>query len=436
MAAHVFPEDYFAEYHYAGGAFQLALCLLAAVIWTTNYATVTNAAELFFKRQFTRHLPLIDLDVEAIGREIPFYRDWLAHPTDDDYWQQFSGRGRYQDIGVPIFQQAGWYDPYADSQLRRWRSMAEEGKTELARANQKILVGPWGHNAPESSRFGEVDFGPLADVNMSEIELRWFDHWLKGIDTGFLAEPPIEIFVMGANVWRAEHEWPLRRTQFTAYHLHSHGRANSLGGDGWLDSEPPGAEEPDRYDYDPENPVLSLGGNSSIGHWAGTADEPVVSGPLDQRPIERREDVLVYTSAPLERDLEVTGPIEVILYAASSARDTDFAIKLVDVFPDDYAQNLADGILRARYRHGYDRTQLLEPGEVAELRIKLAAISNLFKAGHRIRLDVTSSNFPRFSRNLNTGGDVATDTRMQVAHQTVLHSGRYPSRVVLPVIPS
>jgi putative CocE/NonD family hydrolase len=435
MAAHVFPEDYFGDYHYAGGAFQLALCALAAIIWTTNYATVTNSAEIFFNRRYTRHLPLIDFDVEAIGRQIPYYRDWLAHPTDDVYWKQLSTRGRYRHIGVPILQQAGWYDPYADSQLRMSRGMVGEGKTDVARSHQKILIGPWGHNAPDSSRFGEIDFGPSADVNVSEVELRWFDHWLKGNDTGLLDSLPIEIFVMGANVWRSEREWPLARTTFTPYFLHCKGRANSARGDGNLDPEPPGAEEPDRYDYVPDNPVPSIGGNSSIGHWAGTAEDPVVSGPIDQRAIEGREDVLVYTSRPLERDLEVTGPIEVVLYAASSARDTDFAVKLVDVHPDGYAQNLADGIIRARYRNGYERTELLEPGGVAELRIKLAATSNVFKKGHRIRLDVTSSNFPRFSRNLNTGDDVATDTTVRIAHQTVLHSSRYPSHVILPVIP-
>jgi putative CocE/NonD family hydrolase len=215
MAPHVFPEDFFADCHYVGGAFHLALAALAAVIWTTNYATVTNSADVFFSRRYTRHLPLLDFDVEAIGREIPFYRDWLAHPTNDAYWKQFSTAGKYSKIGIPIFQQAGWYDPYADAQLRLWRGMVEDGQGALARQNQRILVGPWGHQPPEGSRFGEIDFGPSADVNVSEAELRWFDHWLKGNDTGFLDGPPIEIFVMGANVWRSEQEWPLARTQFT-----------------------------------------------------------------------------------------------------------------------------------------------------------------------------------------------------------------------------
>jgi putative CocE/NonD family hydrolase len=435
MAPHVFPEDYFDECHYVGGAFQLALSALAAVIWVTNYATINNSADVFFTRRYSRHLPLIDLDVEAIGRKIPFYREWLEHQTDDEYWKALSMIGKYGDVSVPIFQQAGWYDPYAGSQLKMWRGMTDGGKTELARANQRILIGPWGHNPPESSQFGDIDFGPDAFVNLLGPELRWFDHWLKGIDTGLLDEPPIQLFVMGDNVWRSEREWPLTRAKPTPYFLHSDGRANSLEGDGRLDPDPPDGETPDHFDYDPNDPVPSIGGNSSIGHWAGAAADPVISGPIDQRPIERRGDVLVYTSRALELDLEVTGPIDLVLYAASSARDTDFVVKLIDVFPDGRAINLSDGIIRARYRKSREHTDLLEPGEVAEYRIRMCVTSNVFKQGHRIRLDITSSNFPRFSRNLNTGDDVATGTRMQVAHQTVLHSSRYPSHVVLPVVP-
>jgi putative CocE/NonD family hydrolase len=201
-----------------------------------------------------------------------------------------------------------------------------------------------------------------------------------------------------------------------------------------LDPEPPGAEETDHFDYDPNNPVPSIGGNSSIGHWAGSGDDPVISGPIDQRPIERRADVLVYTGRALEKDLELTGPIECVLYAESSAPDTDFAVKLIDVFPDGRAVNLSDGIIRARYRKSLEAPEPLERGEVAEYRITMSVTSNVFKAGHRIRLDLTSSNFPRFSRNLNTGEDVATGTRIEIAHQTVLHSSRYPSHVVLPVV--
>jgi putative CocE/NonD family hydrolase len=248
-------------------------------------------------------------------------------------------------------------------------------------------------------------------------------------------EPPIRLFVMGDNAWRFEHEWPLARTVFTPWYLHSEGRANSLFGNGTLSPEPPAAEPADRFEYDPNRPVPSVGGNNSTQDWSRTAEEPIVPGPVDQRLIERRDDVLVYTSAPLEQELEVTGPLEMVLYAASSALDTDFTVKLIDVFPDGYAMNISEGIIRARYRNDDSRPELLEPGEVAEYRIRLYPTSNVFKPGHRLRVDVSSSSFPRFSRNLNTGEPVATGTTILVARQTVLHATEYPSRIVLPVIP-
>ena len=251
-----------------------------------------------------------------------------------------------------------------------------------------------------------------------------------------MSEPPISLFVMGANRWRHEHTWPLPGTEFVPFYLQSGGRANTLAGDGALSSEPPGSRPADTFDYDPADPVPTIGGNNSILMLTQHAVSPVVSGPVDQRTIERRDDVLCYTSAPLEADLEVTGPLEAVLYVASSARDTDFAVRLSDVHLDGRALVLTEGVIRARYRHGYEQVELLEPGEPTELRIHMYPTSNLFGRGHRIRVDVTSSSFPRWSRNLNTGEDVATGTRMVMANQTVLHSSEYPSHVLLPVIPS
>jgi len=314
--------------------------------------------------------------------------------------------------------------------------MAEGGGSALARASQKAMIGPWSHGIPESSRMGEIDFGPDAFVDVARYEQRWYDHWLKGTDTGIMQEPPLRLFVMGTNTWRDEHEWPLARTQFTPYYLHSGGRANSLVGDGTLSPDEPSNEPPDRYDYDPENPVPSIGGNNSTATWTEKAEEPIIPGPVDQRPIERRDDVLVYTTPPLERDLEVTGPMEVVLYAASSGRDTDFTAKLVDVFPNGYAMNIAEGILRGRFRRSFSEPDLLQPGEVDEFRIRLVPTANVFRAGHRLRLDISSSNFPRFDRNLNTGDALATGTRMVIAHQTVLHTPQHPSHILVPVIPS
>jgi len=430
MAPHVIMDDYFADCHYVGGAFQLGLSLGAALIWSTAIGPVTgeSASQLLLNPRVLRHLPLVELDVEAIGREVTCWRDWLARPLDDGYWQSI--RHRPEAMTVPVFQQCGWYDAYPGATMRTFQGLA-------GRVSQKVLMGPWSHEEEFTQVIGGHDFGPAAARVIRNDDLRWYDQWLKGVDTGVLDEPPISLFVMGANRWRYESEWPLPGTELTPWYLHSGGRANTLAGDGALDAETPAAGEPaDTYDYDPEDPVPTVGGNNSILTMMQNAVEPVIPGPADQRPIERRGDVLCYTTAPLEHDLEVTGPVEAVLYAASSTRDTDFLVRLSDVQPDGRALFLCEGILRARYRYGLDRTELLEPGEVAEYRIRMYPTSNLFRRGHRIRFDVTSSSFPRFSRNLNTGEDVATGTRMEIAHQTVLHTTDYASHVLLPIVPS
>lgn len=430
MAPHVIMDDYYADCHYVGGAFQLALSLGAALIWSTSIGLVTGelAGRLALNDRVLRHLPLVDLDVQAIGREVECWRQWHAHPTYDPFWDAI--RHRPEEMTVPVFQQCGWYDAYAGATMRTYAGLA-------GRVPQKVLMGPWSHEEESTRVIGGHDFGPAASRVIREDDLRWYDHWLRDLDTGVLDEPPISLFVMGANRWRHESEWPLPGTELMPWYLSSGGRANSLVGDGVLRPDPPGPSEPaDRYDYDPARPVPTLGGNNSILTMMQHAVEPVGPGPADQRPIERRDDVLCYTSAPLERELEVTGPVEAVLYAASSARDTDFVVRLSDVQPDGRALFLCEGILRARHRNGLDVAELLEPEEVAEYRIRMYPTSNLFRRGHRIRLDVTSSSFPRFSRNLNTGEDVATGTRMEIARQRVLHTATYPSHVLLPIVPS
>jgi hypothetical protein len=336
--------------------------------------------------------------------------------VDDEYWRAI--RHRPEDVTVPLFQQCGWYDAYPGATMRTW---------ERATVPQRVLMGPWSHEEEVERTLGGVDFGANAAVVIREEELRWYDHWLRGVDTGLLEEPPIVLFTMGRNEWRRDREWPAPGTEFRPWYL----RAGSE-----LAPEPPRAgEQADTYAYDPEDPVPTLGGNNSLLTMLRHAADRVVPGPLDQRSLEARDDVLVYSSAPLVEDVEVTGPIEAVLYAASDARDTDFFVRLCDVQPDGRSLVISEGVIRARYRFGLDRQELLEPGEPQEYRIRMYPTSNLFRRGHRIRLDVTSSSFPRFSRNLNTGDDVATGTRMRVARQTILHSPEYPSHVLLPVVP-
>jgi len=434
---HVMAADYYGDYHYVGGAFQLALSVSAMVIWESGLAMIRpGSADLFNNRRFFTHLPLVELDLEALGREVAYWREWLRHPKPDDYWKSVSTLAEDLQVAAPVFQQGGWYDPYVDSIFHNFNAIARSGQTEQARSGQRVMIGPWSHDEPDDTRLGELDLGPEAYLNLRDEERRWYDTWLKGIDTGVTDEPPIRIFVMGANRWRYEHEWPLARTEYRPYYLQSGGHANSLYGDGALSSEPGDQMEADRFEYDPERPVPTLGGVHSIQMMSAYAEEPIIHGPVDQRPIERRDDVLVYTGPVLTRNLEVTGPVELVLYAASSALDTDFTAKLVDVYPNGRAMCITEGIIRARCRIPDRGPALLEPGKVEEYHIRLYPTSNVFRRGHRLRLDISSSNFPRFSRNLNTGEDVATGTRMDVAHQTVLHDWRYPSRVVLPVIPA
>ena len=277
---------------------------------------------------------------------------------------------------------------------------------------------------------GEVDFGKASMVDFQSVELRWFDHWLKGKKNGIEKEAPLSIFIMGTNEWRDEHEWPLARTKFTSYYFHSAGKANSLQGDGELSTQKPVEEKPDKFTYNPQFPVPTQGGcnccNPEIVPW----------GAYDQRSVEHRQDVLVYTSEPLKQDIEVTGPVIVKLHASTDGKDTDFTAKLVDVHPDGYARNLCDGIIRGRYRESTSRQVLLKPGEVYEFTIDLWPTSNVFQKSHRIRVEISSSNFPRFDRNLNTGGRFGYEYKMREAKQTIFHDKARPSHILLPVIPA
>jgi putative CocE/NonD family hydrolase len=262
--------------------------------------------------------------------------------------------------------------------------------------------------------------------------LAWFDYWLKGNQAAKPHFPKVQLFVMGKNQWRGENEWPLARTVFTKYYLHSDGRGNSRFGSGTLNTTPPQDESPDHYIYDPGTPVPTAGGAlcNACGRNMALAD-----GAVNQSDIETREDVLVYTTAPLPQGVEVTGPLELILYASSSAKDTDFTAKLVDVYPDGTAFNLQESIIRARYREGFLKKVWMKPGEIYEIHIDLHATSNYFGVGHRIRLEISSSSFPRWDRNLNTGGNNYDETSWVSATNVIYHSAQSPSHLLLPVIP-
>jgi putative CocE/NonD family hydrolase len=374
-----------------------------------------------------RLLPLREADRKA-GRDLAFWRDWLDHPTYDDYWRHLDGERRWGEVAAPALNMGGWYDLYASQVFDTFNGLRRHGGSPEARQSQ-LIVGPWPHALSLSTRTGDVDFGAGSLYDLEALEQRWFDHWLKGIDTGITREPPLRLFIMGANVWRTEHEWPLARTDWQRWYLHSGGQANTLLGDGTLSPQAPAEEPPDSYVYHPEYPVPTRGGNNCC------SPHIVPWGPYDQRDVEMRGDVLCYTSAPLERDLEVTGPIAVTLFAATDATDTDWTAKLVDVWPSGYAMNLCDGILRARYRESLSDPQPVTPGDVYQYTIAGMVTGNVFRQGHRIRLEISSSNFPRFDRNLNTGRPVGDDTQGRPARQTVLHDQAHASYVLLPVVP-
>ena len=373
-----------------------------------------------------RHLPLLDMQRLA-GRNAQFWRDWIAHPDYDDYWKKLNAEEVFERISVPAHTAGGWFDIFVQGTLRGYVGMSKQGKTEAARKGSRMIVGPWGHGP--SRKFGEIDFGPEAMVHEDGLKLRFFDYWLKGEKNGLDQEPPVTIYVMGRNEWRSEDEYPLARTDYRKLYLGGDGKANTRYGDGRLRwEEPPSESRHDTYRYDPDNHVPSLGGNNCCG-------TPTPAGPMDQRPVESRGDVLVYTSETMTKDLEVTGPVKLVLYASSDAPDTDFIAKLVDVFPDGRAINVCEGIMRARYRESLSRPKLLTPGEIYKFEVDLVGTSNAFLRGHRIRVDVTSSHFPQFDRNPNTGEPFGTGTRVQVATQTVHHARAHASYILLPVIP-
>lgn len=391
----------------------------------------TGTRSLIDDDRLLRRLPLITAMDDLVGGEgADHYREFIRRYTYDEYWKSYSMRHKYDQVAVSAYFVTGWYDNLMNDTFRNFEGWRTKAMSQEACENTKLLVGPWHHGGIGSPEpFGDIGFGPHAAVNIPDLHVRWYDARLKGIDTGVDEEPPLKIFVMGDNVWRYENDWPLGRTKFTEFYLHGGGHANTMSGDGSLSRQPPAGDEPvDKFTYDPEDPVPTHGGQTV---WEQC-------GPWDRRPIEHRNDVLVYTSEPLESDLEVTGPLIVTLYASSSAPDTDFGGTLVDVHPDGKAIIIAEGMLRARFRESWDppvNPKRMKPGEVYAFPIDLWHTSNVFKAGHRIRLEISSSNFPRFDRNLNTGHQPGMDTEKQIAKQTIYHDAERPSHILLPVIP-
>jgi uncharacterized protein len=430
----VTAADYHEGWTYQGGAFELGFNLN----WTLMFLALGEAvkrvhdgheadlggviAAIDDNDALFEHLPLTDHPL--LDELSPFYREWLEHPDYDDYWRALAPKESHAKITVPSLNVGGWYDLFLGGTLANYRGMKARGATEAAR-RPRLVIGPWAHG-DNVGWFAGRSYGFASNflaIDPTALHVRWFDRYLRGIENGVEDDPPVSIFVMGADVWRDEQDWPLPDTRLEPYYLRAGGA---------LSTAAPGDEPPETYTYDPHNPVGTTGGATFLPGLFIAAN----AGPRDQRPLDGRADVLTYMTAPLVRDTEVTGPIELTLYVSSSACDTDFTGKLVDVHPDGRAEILTDGILRARYRDSFSDPRPLEPGTVHELRIDLWATANVFKAGHRIRLDVSSSNFPRFDRNTNTGGTIARESERDfvIARNTVHHDAGHPSHVVLPLI--
>jgi putative CocE/NonD family hydrolase len=383
-------------------------------------------------REVLLSLPIIDL-VDRMGAPPSDWEGFVSHEPEDPWWDQFGYVEETDRFNTPALFIDSWYDYGPADTLALRNLFFRNADSPVARENQFAVIAPGTHCAYEDGEehtiVGARDVGD-ARFDFRGLYLKWFDYWLKGIENGVTDMPKIQIYVMGRGEWRGEEEWPLERTVFTKYYLHSEGDANGRFGSGGLNTERPDQEPPDRFVYDPKTPVPSRGGPD----W-GASNPDLLPGAVDQSGVEMRHDVLVYTSPILERGLEVTGPLKTVLYVSSSARDTDFTAKLVDVYPDGKAYNVQEGILRARYREGFDKKVWMKSGDVYEVSIDLKVTSNYFQPGHRIRLEVSSSNFPRFDRNLNTGGNNYDETEWNIATNTVQHTATYPSHILLPVIP-
>jgi putative CocE/NonD family hydrolase len=406
-------DDYYDRFYSRGGGMKLGHRL----VWIAENFRPRGTPRPDLS-QFIYHLPLRTADLAACHETLDWYQSALNHPAYDDFWRSISTREKLDRIRVPVFAAGGWFDNYGQSDLEAFATLRKLGR------QAHVLIGPWSHNF--SDRL-PVDFGPESSVPLRRLQFQWFDYWLKG-EGSIDNLPPARIFDLFANRWENEEMWPPPGARVEELYLAGKGKAQSIYGDGKLEWTLPRRSTADPYTYDPRKPVPTRGGAICCN------PRLLPPGPMDQRPIEGRHDILIFTSNPLRTGLHIAGVVRVSLYVSTSATDTDFTAKLIDVAPGGTALALTDGLLRLRYRQGVERPMPAKPGEIYLITIDAGPTSALFRAGHRIRLEIASSNFPRFDRNPNTGRPIAGETHMQIAHQTVLHGGRFPSALLLPVL--
>jgi putative CocE/NonD family hydrolase len=436
----VAPPDPFYNVPYEYGAFFLEGAIWwADILESEATADISGVAmsKIGDKKysRLLRALPVIDLDKSVLGKENPYWRKWIQHPTNDDYWKPASFLDRLKDVNIPAFHQSGWFD--GDGIGTKLNYLKMEG---YKHPNQKLTLGPWGHTDTAGRMIGERDFGEKAIIDLQRDYLRWFDHWLKGADNGIEKEPMVSLFVMGSNKWLHGQTYPLEVTRQQKLYLASGGNANTAKGDGHLVFDSPAANTPaDHYAYDPGDPTpdpRAYEESEENAKKTRTATErKLEAAAYHQKTIEQRKDILVYATEPLAKPLTFAGPVSAVLYASSSARDTDWFISLSEVDSDGKIFPLAMGKIRARFRKSMSAPELLKPNEINEYTIDLWHTGITIPAGSRLRIEVASAVFPFFSRNLNTGGHNETETKYMTANQTIYHSQKYPSHILLPVIP-
>jgi putative CocE/NonD family hydrolase len=438
----VSPPDPFFNIPYEYGVFFLGAAMWWAEVLDKEATADISGAKMMdlMEKKYTkllRPLPVIDLDKSILGKENVYWRKWIAHPVNDDYWAQANFLDRLADVKIPVFHQSGWFDGDGIGTKLNYLAMARHHH-----ANQKLVLGPWGHTDESARRHGEIDFGPTAIVDMQRAYLRWFDKWLKGVDNGVEREPLVSVFVMGSNRWLYGDTYPLPETRSEKWYLSSNGKANTSKGDGKLSPDAPAnGAAADHYTYDPgeptpdpdayEEPEVDPKKSDKV---TSSEEKKKAEEAYHKETTDSRSDILVYTTDPLEKPLSFVGPLSAVLYASTSARDTDWFVRLLEVDEKGKIHRLVEGKIRARYRETTHKAELLEPGKVYEYHIDLWHTGITIPKGSRLRIEVASADFPLFSRNLNTGGHNETETEFVKAEQTVYHSKQYPSHVLLPVV--
>jgi len=441
------PDPYFNIPYEYGSFFLLGAIWWADVLEQEATADLSGKAMMDIgKKEYhdlLKHLPVIELDKIILGKENQYWRDWIAHPNNDDHWDKVSFLRHLSDLDIPVYHQSGWFDGDGIGSKLNYLAMKANGHD-----NQKLVLGPWGHSAT-ATRWGplDTDFGPNAIIDLETSYTRWLDHWLLGVDNGIDKEPLVSVFVMGSNQWLYGDEYPLPETEFTKFYLTGGGHANTSDGDGVLATDPPGAQlvAYDAYAYDPGDPTpvptmyYDLDKTDDVKEDSNQVESVeeirarhrAFYGRVDKE----RRDILVYETPPMDKPLTFAGPISAVLYASSSAKDTDWHMRLSmvkesgDIFP------LTHGVIRARYRNSFSDPELLEPEKIYEFHLDMWQTGITIPVGAKVRVEVASASFPMFSRNLNTGGHNETETDYMVADQRIYHDPDHPSHILLPVIP-